>query len=178
MNPKNPQAGMTLLETMIAVVVLAIGVTAVAAVYSYGILTMGTTQDDLVAKVKAQEAIESVFTARDTKILVWAQIRNVQGASGADGGVFQDGPLAVRDPGPDGLVNTADDGAVQTITLPGTDNVLGTADDVIIPLVKFQREIRIRDFVVNLRSIQVIMTYTSGRLRRTYTLTTYISPFA
>lgn len=178
MNPRNPQAGMTLLETMIAVVVLAIGVTAVAAVYSYGILTMGATQDDLVAKVKAQEAIESVFTARDTRILVWAQILNVQGASGADGGVFQDGPLVVRDPGPDGLVNTVDDGAVQTITLPGQDNVLGTADDVIIPLVKFQREIRIRDVAANLRSIQVIMTYTSGRLRRTYTLTTYISPFA
>lgn len=174
---KNRQAGMTLLETMIAVFVLAIGITAVAAVYSYGILTMGTTQDDLTAKVKAQEAIESVFTARDTKILVWAQIRNIQGGSGADGGVFLDGPQQVRDAGPDGLINTIDDGAIETITLPGPDNILGTADDIIIPLVKFQREIRIRDVAPNLRSVQVIMTYTSGRLQRTYTLTTYISPF-
>lgn len=175
---RSPQAGMTLIETMIAALILTIGVAAVASVYTQGVLYMGTSQDDFVAKEKAREAVESVFTARDTQILVWAQIRNVQGGSGADGGVFIDGPLPMNDPGPDGLVNTADDGPVQNVILPGPDNLLGTADDVRIPLVKFQREIRIRDLAPNLRSLTVIITYTSGRLQRTYTLNTLISQFS
>lgn len=169
---------MTLLETMIATLILAVGVAAVAAVYSQGLMYMGSSQDDLIAREKAAEAIESVFTARDTKILTWAQIRNVRGASGADGGVFIDGPLPINDPGPDGLVNTADDGALQNIVLPGPDGLLGTADDVFVPLAKFTREIQIRDAGTNLRQVKVIMTYRSGRLQRSYTLTTYISPFS
>lgn len=175
---RNRQAGMTLIETMIAALILTIGVAAVAAVYTQGVLFMGVSQDDFIAKEKAREAVESVFTARDTRLLTWAQIRNVAGGSGADGGVFVDGPLPINDPGLDGLVNTVDDGALQTITLPGPDNLLGTADDVQIPLAKFTREIRIRDFAANLRTLTVIMTYRSGRLQRTYTLTTYISQFS
>ena len=169
---------MTLIETMIAAVILIIGVAAVASVYTQGVLIMGASQDDFTAKEKAREAVESVFSARDTGLLTWGLIRNVQGGSGADGGVFLDGPLPVNDPGPDGLVNTVDDGALQNVILPGPDNVLGTADDVLIPLAKFRREIRIRDLGPNLRSLIVIMTYQSGRLQRTYTLTTYISTFS
>jgi type II secretory pathway pseudopilin PulG len=175
---RNSQAGMTLIETMIAALILIIGVAGVASVYTQGVLYMGISQDDFIAKEKAREAVESVFTARDTQILTWAQIRNVAGGSGADGGVFLDGPLPINDPGPDGLVNTADDGAIENIILPGPDNLLGTADDVRIPLVRFKREIKIRDFAPNLRSLTVIMTYQSGRLLRTYTLTTYISQFS
>ena len=176
---RSRQAGMSLIETMIAALILTIGVAAVASVYTQGIMFMGVSQDDFVAKEKAREAIESVFTARDTRILTWALIRNVAGASGADGGVFVDGPLPMNDPGPDGLVNTIDDGALQNIVLPGPDNLLGTADDVLVPLAKFRREIRIRDTAVpNLRSLTVIITYQSGRLQRTYTINTYISQFS
>ena len=56
-----------------------------------------------------------MFKARDNRMLTWAQIRNVKGATGADGGVFLDGPRDVRDPGADGLVNTADDGALAQV---------------------------------------------------------------
>jgi hypothetical protein len=171
---------MTLIETMIAALILTIGVAAVAAVYTQGVMFMGVSQDDFVAKEKAREAVESVFTARDTRILTWAQIRNVAGGSGADGGVFLDGPLPINDPGPDGLVNTIDDGALENIILPGPDGLLGTADDIRIPLAKYTREIRIRDIAgsTNLRTLTVIMRYQSGRLQRTYTLTTYISLYS
>jgi type II secretory pathway pseudopilin PulG len=182
MNPRlrNRQAGMTLIETMIAALVLTIGVAAVAAVYTEGILFLGSSQDDFIAKQKAQEAIESVFTARDTGTLLWKDIRNVQGASGADGGVFLDGPFPLNDPGNDGLVNTIDDGPLQSMRLPGPDNILGTADDVIVPLTKWRREIQIRDYpaMLNLRTLTVIVTYTSGRLKRTYRLSTLISQYS
>jgi type II secretory pathway pseudopilin PulG len=178
------QKGMTLIEATVAMLVLTIGVTAVAAVFARGIQYMGGSQDDLLARIKAEEAVESVFAARDDQTLTWAQIRNVLGGTGADGGVFIDGPLPVNDPGPDGLVNTADDqpGTLEYILLPGPDGIFGTADDVKVPLAKFQREIQIRDVpsVTGgvLRSLTVIMTYNSNGITRTYTIVTYISQYS
>ena len=58
---------------------------------------------------KAAQAIEAVFGARDSHKVTWAQIRNVNGASGSDGGIFLDGPQPLPQAGPDGLVNTGDD---------------------------------------------------------------------
>jgi len=172
---RQPQYGFTLIETMIAIAVLAIGVLSLAAVLSEGMLTMSSSQSDLIAKQKAAEAIESVFTSRATGVLTWAQIRNVQ-----NGGIFLAGPQPLLDPGPDGLVNTADDDPTKpnVIVTPGPDGLLGTADDIVIPLTNFTREIQITDIAPNLRQINIIMSYTVGRLTRTYTLTTYMSSFA
>ncbi|HTQ87534.1 MAG TPA: prepilin-type N-terminal cleavage/methylation domain-containing protein [Candidatus Solibacter sp.] len=178
-NRRNRQAGFSLIESAVAIVILTIGVTAVAAVFVRGFSLMGNSQDDLIARIKAQEAVESVFAGRDDQSLTWSQILNVQGATGADGGIFIDGALPVNDPGADGLVNTADDqpGTLEYIVQPGPDGVYGTADDVQVPLAKFTREIRIRTVSPNLRSLTVIVTYSSNGLPRRYTITTYISPF-
>jgi len=172
------QSGMTLIEAAVAILVLTIGVTAVAMVFVQGLSLMGGSQDAFIAKEKAEEAVESVFAGRDDQNLTWAQILNQQGASGTDGGVFLDGPQPIRDPGPDGLVNTNDDGAVEYIVLPGPDGVYGTADDVQVPLVKFQREIRIRNIVnnPNLRTLTVIIT-NSATGAVIYQIQTYISAF-
>ena len=60
----------------------------------------------LIAREKAREAVESVHAARDTGEVAWTTIQNV-----ADGdGVFLNGAQPIKDPGIDGLVNTADDG--------------------------------------------------------------------
>jgi len=137
---------MTLIEAAIAIVVLTIGVVAVAQIFTIGLKYMGNSQYSFIAKTKAEEAVESVFAARDDQSLLWNQIQNVEGATGADGGVFIDGPCPVNDPGPDGLVNTADDqpGTVEYIVLPGPDGVYGTADDIQLPLYRLHREIAIR----------------------------------
>jgi type II secretory pathway pseudopilin PulG len=179
-NRSTTQTGFTLIEAAVAIVVLTIGVTAVAAVFASGLRFMGNSQDDLIAKIKAQEAVESVFAGRDDQSLTWAQILNVNGASGTDGGIFIDQACPLNDPGPDGLVNTADDcpvGTLEYIVLPGPDGVYGTADDIQVPLAKFQRTVTIRNVGVNLRSLVVTVTYNSGGLARTYTIRTYISPF-
>jgi len=171
------QAGFTLIEAAVAILILTVGVTAVAALFVRGLSLLGNSQDDLIARVKAQEAIESVFAGRDDQSLTWSQILNVKGGSGTDGGIFIDGPLPLNDPGADGLVNTVDDGALEYIVLPGPDGLYGTGDDVKVPLVKFSREIQIRNVSTNLRSLTVIVTYNSNGLARKYTITTYISPF-
>jgi prepilin-type N-terminal cleavage/methylation domain-containing protein len=170
---RGTQLGFTLVETMIAMVILGGGLLALASAFARGMILMSTSHYHEIAKEKASEAIESVTSARDTRVVTWAQINNV-----ANGGVFLDGPQPLRAEGADGLVNTADDGDLETETLPGPDGQLGTADDVVLPLTAFTREIRITRINDNLRQVLVIVTYQMGQVTRQYQLTTYISSFA
>ena len=73
------------------------------------------------------EAIETVYSARDTKTITRAEIRNVQGETGHDGGVFLDGHHPLTIAGEDGLVNTEDDSkSLEALVQPGVDEQLGT----------------------------------------------------
>lgn len=170
--------GFTLVEALIAMAVTVVGVLSLAAVLGFGVRMLLGNQNQLVATQRAAEAVESVFKARDSRIITWAEIRNVEGESGADGGVFLDGPRDLRDPGPDGLVNTADDGAIEELVTPGQDGLLGTEDDQRTPLTDFTREIEIRDLGPNLRQIRVILRYRTDGGEREYVLTTYVSAYA
>jgi len=171
--------GFSLLEAMIAIVVLSIGVLSLAAVYAQGIMYANLTQYDYIAEKKAEEAVETIFTARDTKVLTWSQITNV-----SLGGVFIDGPRPLLDPGPDGLVGTADDNASlpdSIIIGPGPDGILGTADDITVNLNPWMTRTITFSAVAgetNLRQITVTINYTMGKMQRTYTLVSYISAFA
>lgn len=178
------EKGFTLIEAMVSILVLSFGILSLSVVYAQGIFYANLSQYDYIAAKKAEAAIETIFTARDTKILTWAQIRNVTGLSGTDGGVFLDGPQALVDGGADGLVGTADDNAAipdVVIIGPGLDSKLGTADDDVFKLSGFMtREIQIRDVInePNLRQITIVMRYQAGRLQRTYTLVSFVSAFA
>jgi prepilin-type N-terminal cleavage/methylation domain-containing protein len=175
------QRGFSLVETVMALGVLTVGLLGAAGVLAQGMQKLASSPGDVVTTQKAAEAIETVFAARDSHTLTWAQIRNVHGSGGSDNGIFLDGPQPLKVPGPDGVVNTADDGAVERVVYPGPDQMLGTADDTTQVLDKYTREIIIRD-VPNesgtLRSITVTVTYQAGPVQKTYTLTTYISNFS
>lgn len=166
-------AGFTLIETIFALAIMAGGLLSLAAVFSAGLVHLNSGNSLMVAKVKAAEAIESVFMSRDTGVISWDQVRN-QSA----GGVFTNAAQPIRDPGADGLVHTSDDGAVETVTLPGADGLVGTADDDLEPLDGFTREIEISDINPNLRQIRVIVTYPFAGGSRELVLLTYISAFA
>jgi Prokaryotic N-terminal methylation motif len=176
--------GFTVVEAMVSVVVLSFGVLSLAGVYTKGILYASQAKWDYIAQKKAEEAVESIFTARDTQLLTWAQIQNVFGVTGTDGGVFLDGPQPLLDPGPDGLVGTADDNAALPDTViigPGPDNVLGTADDQVIVLnTVMTRQIQIVPVPLepNLRQITITIQYSVGGLAKVYTLVSYVSAFA
>jgi type II secretory pathway pseudopilin PulG len=166
--------GTTLIETMVALGVLSVGALGTAAVFTQGMERTKSSPADLVATQKAQEGIESVFAARDSRTVTWAQLRNVSGAA-SDGGIFLDGAQPIKDAGADGIVNTADDGAIETIVYPGRDLTLGTADDKTVTLSDFTREIQIRNLTADLRSITVLVSYQSGSGLRVFTLIAYIS---
>ena len=175
--------GFSLVETIIALGVLTTGILGAAAVLATGMRNLSSSPADVVTTQKAAEAMEAVFSARQSGKLTWSQIKNVNGASGADGGIFVDGPKPLYLAGADGLVNTADDVAagIETVRLPGKDQFLNTADDQVTPLVSFTREIMIRDVAGEngqLRSIVVTIKYQNGNTLRTYTLTTYISSYS
>lgn len=189
MNTKNmsgsrkEQGGFTLIEALIALVVLTFGVLSLAGVFAQGLLVANMTQMDYIAQKKAQEAMESVFAARDSKQLTWSNIYNVLGTSGTDGGIFLDGPRPLVAPGPDGLYGTADDVLIQpdvVILGPGPDGKLGTADDVVFPLSGMTRTISIVDLAgeTNVRQITVTINYQVGRTKRQFTLLSYIAQFS
>jgi len=167
------QSGFSLVETVFAIGVLSVGALGMAGVFTQGMQRTMSSPGELIATQKAAEAVESVFSARDSHIVVWDQLRNENA-----GGIFVNGPLAIRTPGPDGVVNTHDDGAVESVDLPGPDQQLGTADDVTKTLDGFTREIRITDITDDLRSITVTVTYTAGPQTRSYSITAYISTWA
>jgi len=173
--------GFSLAETVIALGVLTTGILGAAGVLATGMQNLSSSPADVVTTQKAAEAIEAVFSARQSGKLTWAQIKNVQGASGTDGGVFLDNLQLLKLPGNDGLVNTADDTTVETVRLPGVDQQLNTPDDQVMPLSTFKRGIEIRDLPGEngqLRSIVVTITYTNGPTTRTYVLTTYMSAYS
>jgi len=185
------ERGFSLVEVVMATGVLTVGLLGAAAVLTAGMQRLGSSPNDVIATQKAAEAVESVFSARDSHKLPWAQIQNRIGASSNDGGVFLDGPQSLKLPGLDGLVNTADDTTAETVTLPGIDQLLGTTDDITVSFATYLREIKIRDVPnepvgcgnagpdpCTLRSVTVTVTYQDGGARRTYTLTTYISNFS
>jgi prepilin-type N-terminal cleavage/methylation domain-containing protein len=182
------EAGFSLVETLIAMAILAGALLSLAGVFAMGLRHLAGSTPNLLAREKAREAVESVHTARDTGLITWGEINNV-----ANGGVFRNPELPgvvpmpatqpLRKAGPDGLVNTADDdAALEAIISPGLDGQIGNADDISTPMATFARQIEITPLLdaggavmPTLRQLRVTITYLVGRDRRQYVLTTYIS---
>jgi prepilin-type N-terminal cleavage/methylation domain-containing protein len=173
------QKGFTLLEIVIAMAVLSFGILALASFYTQGMQASYRSQIQFIAQEKAQEALETIFTARDTQLLSFAQINNVSA-----GGVFLDGPQPLLAPGPDGLVGTADDDAANPDNIvvgPGPDNVLGTADDTTINLNPWMtRTILIQPVQNenNLNQITITVSYNYEGQAGQFQLVCYISSYS
>jgi prepilin-type N-terminal cleavage/methylation domain-containing protein len=174
-------AGFSLIEVVVAMLVLTVGLLSLVGVFALGVQRMRVSTPMLIAREEAREAIESVHAARDTGEFAWNTIRNV-----ADSGLFLDGPQPLRGPGNDGLVNTTDDGAIETIVKPGADRILSTADDELVRLNDFTREIRITplnydgstEVNPNLRQVTVTVRYLVDRNWRTYRLVSFVSSYS
>jgi prepilin-type N-terminal cleavage/methylation domain-containing protein len=171
--------GFTLMETMIALVVLGVGILGLAAMLGDSLAFMQGSQDDFIAEQKAEQAVEAIFTAKYTSTITWAQVSNF--SVGNPTGLFLAPPQPLQQPGPDGLLGSVNDvGAPPDYILqPGPDGKLGTADDVQQPLSNFTRTIAITNIATdaNLRQVTVTIKYTSGRFKRQYVLNTMISAF-
>jgi len=171
---------MTLIEVMIASFIISVALLALAAAMGNGINAMFIVQENLIAKQKAREAMESVFTARSTQNI---QFTDILGTT--NGGIFLEGWQPVSLMGSDGIANTADDGAVETIQFPGPDGNLGNADDEIRPLSNFERRIVFTDVLLQsgavdteIRQITVDVRYLIRGRWWTVSVSSYISKFA
>jgi prepilin-type N-terminal cleavage/methylation domain-containing protein len=181
------EGGFTLIETMIAMVVLSIGILSLAAMLASSLAFMSASQFDYIAQQKAAAAVESIYTARNLGQATWSTICNV-GSTVCAAGIFVNGAQPLCDPGPDEISGTADDftgtvcsGPPDAIWSPGATGTFSSLP-IKVPLTtySFQRTITIAAFpnVANLRTITVLITYRAGRFQKSYTLTAQISNFS
>ena len=186
------QRGFSLIEVMISAIILTIGIVAVIGGLGAAVTATQYSQYDLIARQKALQAMESVYTARNTQQISFSQIANI-----GSGGIFTVGPTKLLFSGPDGLVNTADDtnyaasgpcpAGPECVVLPGPDGILGTADDTALGLQAFTRQIQINKVLEadgvtvdpNLKQIVVTITYAknSGANTKTFQVSGLISAF-
>lgn len=179
------EAGFTLLEVAISGVILMIGLVAMLGVFTLAISTTQGVQLDQIAKQKAMDALESIYTARATDQITFAQIAN----TGTGPGIFTVGPSAgILTDGPDGIAGTGDDGTTpqgacplpfQCEIIPGPDGILhGDARDITISLSNFTRTIAITPVNPDLNDVVVTVGYTDARgHQRNYVVSALISSY-
>jgi prepilin-type N-terminal cleavage/methylation domain-containing protein len=181
LEPAKASGGFSLIEVMFAVVILSVGMMALLAVFAQAVSATKFSREDLVARQKAREALENVYSARNDTSITFADIQNV-----SNGGIFNDGFQPLYLPGANGITGTAQDTTtLDTIKMPGPDGRLGTSDDVTVPLVNYQRQIVISTLTnpdgttnADLRSIAVTVRIASpGRPTRDFVVTGYISRY-
>ena len=163
-------SGFSLLETVIAGTLLAIGLLGVASAIGYAMVASNHGRSITNAKLLAVSILEQMETLRDTGNLTFRQIANVgqvdnTGATKNFVG-FQAGSQQVStNPGPDGIFGTADD-----LIDAGPDRIFGTADDYVNPslaIVGVTRQIEITSLSSSFKKIRVTINYpASGGIRQ------------
>jgi type IV pilus assembly protein PilV len=177
----NREQGFSLLEVLISMVILTVGLVALLGVFGLAISSTQTAKQDMIAKQLANQAMESILTARDSSELTFSQIQNV-----SSGGIFMDGSQPINQPDSNGLVGTSTSTTAAYLTEPGKDGIIGTADDVKVGLTNFQRTITFSplydssgNLLATLRQANITITYKvpQRRFAKTFVLTSYISQY-
>jgi len=196
---KSSEDGFSLIEVLISMVVLTVGMVSLLGVFGLAMATTQTSQQNLIAKQLADEAVESIITARNTSQITWDQIQNASscsaGVNPASGGIFlpttSTSPILypIYNSGADGIFGTCDDTAsspqLQTLADPGADGIYNTTDDQVIALTNYQRTILISPLldangntIPTLRGITITIQYsTPQNPKATYILSSYISEY-
>jgi hypothetical protein len=158
------EAGITILEMVVAMLLLTVGLLGLAAAIGYAVTVSNKGRNLTNSKLLVVSLLEQMETLRNTQELKFGQIANVGAVdnTGATrnfaGFPVGFGPLSIN-PGPDGIFGTDDD-----LINPGPDNIYGTADDFTdntwtVP--GYQRQIVITTFASNpnLKRIEVTVRY-------------------
>ena len=183
---RQTQRGFSLIEVMISIALLVIGLVSMLGVFGIAMATTQTSQQNAVAKQLANEAMESILTARETANVTWTQIQNT-----GSGGIFLPGYQQINCPGVDGIIGTGDDAACgpRVLEQPGPTGVYAGAcpPDVCTPLTNFQRRVEILPVlpagggppIASLRQITITIQYTTAQFKvpRNYVMNTYISQY-
>jgi type II secretory pathway pseudopilin PulG len=156
------EAGVTILEMVVAMLILTVGLLGLAAAIGYAVTVSNRGRNLTNSKLLVVSVLEQMETLRNTKELTFGQIANVgavdnTGATTTFAGFPTDFQTLSINPGPDGIFGTADD-----LINPGPDNIYGTADDFVDPtwaIGQYTRQITITNLNPNLKRIQVTLRY-------------------
>jgi prepilin-type N-terminal cleavage/methylation domain-containing protein len=190
---KPAEGGFSLIEVVISMAVLTVGLVSLLGVFGLAMASTQTSQQDMIAKQLANEALESIITARNTSQMSWDSIQNSGSTNCPNSGtstcgIFLAGAQPIYNAGADGIFGTADDAVAgeETLREPGPDGIYGNANDVFIPLTGYQRTIVFSplldaqgNLVTTLRGVTITMQYTTPqtKLQKTYILNSYISQY-
>jgi type II secretory pathway pseudopilin PulG len=179
---KHRQAGQgfSMIEVIIAMAILMVGLLGLLALIGSGFTATVHAQEDLVAKQKARELLEAVYSSRDDAAMGWSQIQNDTVVGGAYKSGWQ--PLLRVTPNTNQILGTSTPGEGPTADYVLAPDVAGNLN-VQIPLTKYQRRVDILPVLnpdgsvnQNLRLISVTVRV-QGPPNRDYTVAGYISSY-
>lgn len=184
------QSGFSLLEVLVSIFVITTGLVGLLGVMGMAMAATQSSEQVSVAKQLANEALESILTARETTQIQWSQIANGSCTVGQNCGIFLSGPQPIDNPGADGIVGTSDDAAAgaQTLEMPGPSGIVVTppgqpcaAPDVCQSLTNYTRTIAITPVASDgsLNQVVITVTYTNPQFKtpQNYILQTFVSQY-
>lgn len=159
---RKSESGFTLVEAVIAILVLTIGLIGTAAAITYALQYGSISRNVSSAKSIVVASIEEIETLRNARRLKFKQVANVGGVdnTGATNNFsgFSTGLQEISlDPGADGVNGTDDD-----LIGKGLDGVFGTPDDAADPtLVRngYRRQIAITNLSDSLKRVEIKVQY-------------------
>src|ERR1700741_1230992 len=102
---KAGNSGFSLIEVVISISILMIALLALVRSFAAAVGATASAQEDLIAKQKAMQAVESTHRAPNAQQCGFAAINTLN----AGGGIFLLGSQPLLSAGADGLVGTSDD---------------------------------------------------------------------
>lgn len=159
------QGGFSLLEMVVAMVILTVGLLGVASAIGYALMATNNGRSITNTKLLVASVLEQMENLRDTGNLTFGQIANAGSVDNSDSDtVFAGFPVGFQavssEPGPDGVYGTADDRIA-----PGPDGVYGTADDFTDAARQIQgvsRQIAITSLSATLKRIEVTIKFSAN----------------
>jgi type II secretory pathway pseudopilin PulG len=153
------ESGVTLLEMVIALLILTVGLLSVAGAISYSLAVSNRGRGITNAKYLITSMLEQIETARNAKDLTFGQISNTGSVDDTGGArVFAGFPTGFiqvsRNPGPDGIFGTGDD-----LLVAQPDGTYVTDNTLAIPGFTRQVQITFLGGNTNLKKIQVTLKY-------------------
>lgn len=161
---RKAQSGFTLLEMVVAMVVLMIGLLSLAQVIGYALSVSNRGRGITNSKLLVVSVLEQMENLRNTGQLTYGQIANAGAVDNSDGTFnFAGFPTGFR----------------PVSRNPGTDGIFGTADDPTAAAQvyqNFQRQIKIESLGDdNLKKISVTLRYKENGIQRELTGTSYLN---
>ena len=173
-NHRHQDGGFTILEMVVAMLVLTIGLLGVASAIGYSLMASNRGRGVTNSKMIIVSTLEQMEMLRDTGQLNFQEISNTH-VTGSTFTFFPSDFRAVSTiPGPDGIFGTADD-----LISPGPDGYYGDSDDFTDPSLArpgVKRKIEITDLNPLLKKIKVTLQYSpNGNEQQTLVGISYLN---